>query len=110
MNIMRYKGYATQLQFDLENRVFYGRIEGITDIITFEADSFDTAAPAFEEAVDEYLDDCQKHGWEPNRPASGKMMLRINPETHNAAMVAAKVAGMSLNKWVEGIIRRAAKI
>jgi len=33
------------------------------------------------------------------RRDGGKMMLRVPPEAHGAALVAAKADGMSLNQW-----------
>jgi predicted HicB family RNase H-like nuclease len=37
-------------------------------------------------------------------------MLRIPPEVHGAALVAAQVEGMSLNQWASQALREAADI
>jgi len=48
--------------------------------------------------LDDYLADCAERGVNPQKPASGKVMLRIRPEVHAAATIAALVAGKSLNQ------------
>jgi predicted HicB family RNase H-like nuclease len=64
---------------------------------------------AFEEAVDDYLETCAKVGKPPQKPASGKMMLRVPPEVHRAALVAAQAAGTSLNQWAAQALQQSAR-
>ncbi len=74
---------------------------------------FSSAVPAlheaFREALDDYLADCAEQGVTPEKPASGKVMLRIAPEVHAAALKAAARSGTSLNKWAEGALGKAAR-
>jgi predicted HicB family RNase H-like nuclease len=65
---------------------------------------------AFEEAVDDYLETCVKIGREPQKPASGKLMLRVPPEVHAVALRAAALTGKSLNQWAAKIIKEAVGI
>ena len=60
------------------------------------------------EAVADYIETCKKVGKDPQRPASGKLMLRIPPESHAAALRAAELAGKSLNQWAGEVLREAA--
>ena len=62
---------------------------------------------ALEEAVNDYLQECQEKGLPPEKPASGKLLLRLAPELHGQAIVAAKAAGKSLNQWVAEALHRA---
>jgi predicted HicB family RNase H-like nuclease len=62
---------------------------------------------AFEEAINDYLQECDEKGQTPEKPASGKLLLRLAPELHGQAMVAAKAAGKSLNQWVAEALHRA---
>jgi predicted HicB family RNase H-like nuclease len=64
---------------------------------------------SFEEAVNDYLQECQEKGLPPEKPASGKLLLRLAPELHGQAMVAAKAAGKSLNQWVAEALDRAVR-
>jgi predicted HicB family RNase H-like nuclease len=108
MNTMTYKGYSARIEYDDKDNIFVGHLVGINDIVGFHAESVAELQAAFRESVDDYLDVCEKLGQSPNKPASGKMVLRIPPEIHTAAMTAAKLAGLSLNKWAADVFRKAA--
>lgn len=66
---MRYKGYAAHVEFDDEDGVLHGRVEGIGDVVTFEAESADDLEREFQINMDVYLDWCEETGREPDRPA-----------------------------------------
>ncbi len=100
MNTLTYKGYTARIDFDDRDNVFVGRLLGITDVIGFHADSVAALHAAFEESVDDYLEACAAIGKKPEKPASGKMLLRISPELHAAALVKAQSLNKSLNQWV----------
>ena len=52
---------------------------------------------AFQQAVDDYLEYCRRHGREPQRPVSGRVTLRLSPELHRRALAAASRRRKSLN-------------
>ncbi len=108
MNTMTYKGYTARIEFDERDNLFVGRLLGVRDIVSFHADNVADLRAAFEEAVDDYLETCAKIGKTPEKPASGKLMLRIPPEVHSAALVAAQAAGTSLNQWAAKVLKEAA--
>ena len=56
-----------------------------------------------QDRLDVYLADCAERGVNPQKPASGKVMLR-----HAAATIAAQAAGKSLNQWPDEVFERAA--
>jgi len=107
MNTMNYKGYAARIEFDERDDIFVGHIAGIQDIVGFHAETVKELHATFEEAVDDYIETCAKIGREPQKPASGKLMLRVQPEVHAAALRAAALAGKSLNQWAAKIIKEA---
>lgn len=108
MNSMSYKGYTARIEFDDRDDLFVGRLLGIRDIVSFHADSVAQLRAEFQLAVDDYLSDCAERGVSPEKPASGKVMLRIRPEVHAAATIAAQVAGKSLNQWADEVFEQAA--
>ncbi len=108
MNTMTYKGYMARIEFDARDEIFVGRLLGIRDVVGFHADNVPDLRTAFEEAVDDYLETCSKLGKPAEKPASGKLMLRIPPEVHGAALVAAQAAGTSLNQWATKVLSEAA--
>lgn len=108
MSCMRYKGYAARIEYDERDDIFVGRVLGMRDIISFHARSVLELHEAFRDALEDYLADCAEQGITPEKPASGKVMLRIRPEVHAAASVAARAAGKSLNQWADEVFEQAA--
>lgn len=102
---MKYKGYTGLVEYDPDDRVFYGSVDGITDVVTFQGDTVDELEVAFRDSVDDYLEFCAEQGVEAQRPCSGKFVLRIPPELHREAAVAARTQDESLNGWITGAIR-----
>jgi predicted HicB family RNase H-like nuclease len=107
MSTMTYKDYSARIEFSDEDGCFIGRVAGIRDIVTFHGDSVAELRAAFEEAVNDYLETCESEGLKPQRPYSGKVMLRIPPEIHARAAMQAEAHGKSLNQWVAEALRHA---
>ena len=110
MNTMSYKGYAARVEFDPQDRIFVGHLAGVRDVVGFHGASVEELETAFHESVDDYIAACKELGQSPDRPASGKLMLRIPTETHAAALRAAELAGKSLNQWAGDTLRHAADV
>ena len=106
-NILSYRHYRAAVEFDAEDALFFGRIAGIRDGVSFHAEAVPALVAAFHEAVDDYLDTCAKLGKTPERPYSGKVMLRIDPALHASTAAAAELAGLSLNQWTERVLKTA---
>lgn len=106
---MTYRGQTARVEFDARDNILVGRLVGITDVVSFHADSVAELRAAFEEAVEDYLDTCAKIGKAPQQAASGKLMLRVPPDVHGAALVAAQAAGTSLNQWAARVLAEAAQ-
>lgn len=110
MNAMFYKGYSARIEFDDEDRIFVGHLAGIRDIVGFHGSSVDELEAAFHEAVDDYLAHCEKLGLPPNKPFSGRMLLRVPPEVHARVSAAAQVSGVSLNQWATQALDQASHV
>ena len=106
---MSYKGYTASMVFDAEDKIIVGRVLDIDDIISFHAESVPEFEANFHAAIDAYLAASRQLGSPAEKPASGKVMLRIAPEVHAAAIKAAARSGTSLNKWAEAALGKAAK-
>ncbi|MGH2415281.1 MAG: type II toxin-antitoxin system HicB family antitoxin [Microcystaceae cyanobacterium] len=98
---MKYKGYEAIVSFDDEANLFHGEVINIRDVITFQGQSVDELKKAFQESVDDYLDFCAERSEEPDKPFSGRFVLRLAPELHKQIYIRAKQEGKSLNAWVE---------
>jgi predicted HicB family RNase H-like nuclease len=110
MNMMKYKGYIARIEFDEEDRIFVGHLAGIKDIVGFHGTTVDELEAAFHESVDNYLSISDETGRPPQKPFSGKLMLRVSPDIHAAVATAAEVHGMSINQWAAEILDKAADI
>jgi predicted HicB family RNase H-like nuclease len=108
MNTMSYGGYSAIIEFDDEDGIFFGKLAGIRDGVSFHADTVAELRIAFREAVDDYIETCAKLGQTPQKPYSGNLMLRIDPVVHSKAALAAELAGKSLNQWSEEALDKAA--
>lgn len=104
MNTINYKGYAARIEYSDEDDCLVGHIAGINDVIGFHANSVSELHAAFEEAVDDYIQTCKKVGRPPQKPYSGKIMLRVPPETHARAAMLAEANGKSLNSWMADLL------
>ncbi len=83
------------------------RPDGVT-VISFHGETVTELRREFETAIEDYLLDCTEQGLAPEKPVSGKIMLRVPPEVHGAALVAAQASGKSLNQWATEALKNAA--
>ncbi|MDO8270482.1 MAG: type II toxin-antitoxin system HicB family antitoxin [Gammaproteobacteria bacterium] len=107
MNMMHYKSYSARIEYSDEDQCLVGHLAGIQDLIGFHAESVAELRKEFEEAVDDYLEACEKLNRKPQRPYSGKLMLRIDPGIHAKAAMRAEAEGKSLNAWAQEALQRA---
>ncbi len=102
--MMEYKGYLGKVEFDDEVGIFHGEVINTRDVITFQGTTVEEIREAFKDSVEDYLDFCAKLGHSPEKPFTGRLMLRISPDLHRKAYISARQAGKSLNAWItEGI-------
>ena len=98
--MLTHKGYTGHVAFDDEADIFHGEVLDLRDVITFQGKSVDEIRQAFEDSVDDYLEFCAERGEEPDKPFSGKLMLRLPPELHRKVYTSSKQEGKSLNQWI----------
>ncbi len=106
-NVLEYKGYYTKIQYSAEDHVLFGKIEGIKDLVNFECDSLDNVEEEFHCAVDDYLALCKDLGEDPDKPYKGVFNVRITPDLHRQAAIAADKKGETLNSFVAKAIKEA---
>ncbi len=107
MNTMNHLGYTARIEFDDRDNIFVGRILGLRSIISFHGQTVAQLRREFAAAVKDYLRDCEAQDVAPEKPASGKLLLRIPAEVHSRALVAAQARGKSLNQWATEALQRA---
>lgn len=97
--MMTYKGYTGNVAYDDDAEIFHGEVIGLRDVVTFQGKTVDELKKAFKESVEDYLAFCAKRGEQPEKPCSGKFVVRIPPTLHRRLIVEAASEGISLNQW-----------
>ena len=103
--MMEYKGYIGKVEIDEDAGILHGEVINIRDVITFEGSSVNEVQKAFRESVDDYLEFCAQRGEAPEKPFSGKFVVRLPTELHRKAYIQAKLADKSLNGWVTEVLQ-----
>ncbi len=104
-NTLTYKNYIGTVNFSEEDGVFFGKVIGITDSISFEGDSVNSLIEDFHSAVDEYLEFCAENDKEPQQQYKGSFNVRISPELHRQASLMAQAQHISLNNFIEQSVK-----
>ena len=99
MNLMCYRGHHGSVELDEDERIFHGKLEFIRALVSYEATDAEGLIRAFHDAVDDYLTDCEERGVPPERPLKGSFNVRVGPDLHRRAVIAAAQAGISLNAF-----------
>lgn len=105
--MMEYKGYIARVEFDNEADIFHGEVINLRDVITFQGRSVEQLRYAFRDSVDDYLNFCAERNEEPEKPFSGKFMVRVDPQLHRKIYLRAKMANKSLNSWISETLESA---
>lgn len=100
-NILKYKGYLAKIEYDSEDMILFGKIEGITDLVDFYSETAEGIKSEFEKAVDDYLQFCIEHGKDPEKPFKGNFNVRIPEDIHREAYIKANLQGKTLNQFVK---------
>jgi predicted HicB family RNase H-like nuclease len=90
---LSYKGYIATIERDERDDIYWGKVLGMTDRITFEGETLQSLTEDFHHAIDFYLADCAHTGRTPEPPPTGDITLHLDPETHGAILAAATAAG-----------------
>lgn len=109
MNTLKYKGYIGSVAYSEPDKVFYGKLEGIDDLVNYEGESVQELTSAFHEAVEDYLIFCEEHNCKPEKSYSGTFNVRVAPCLHRDIANLAAEAGISINAFVKRALAEAVK-
>lgn len=104
-NIIEYKNYIGSVEFSEEDGVFFGKVQGIRALISYEGTNARELLDDFHAAVDDYLKLCQASGQEPEKAYKGSFNVRVSPELHKQAAVFAATHQISLNSLMENALQ-----
>lgn len=105
-NVLEYKGFIGTVNYSAEDRVFFGKVEGINDLVTFEGTTVDELENAFKEMVDLHIDDCAREGKPAEKSYKGIFNVRVSSDLHKKAAQRAAAKGITLNQFVKHALKR----
>src|SRR4030067_390141 len=85
--MMEYQGYLAKVEFDEDAEVFHGEVINLRDVITFEGKSVSELRRAMRESVTDYLAFCHERNEDPDKPFSGRLLVRIDPALHTELLL-----------------------
>ena len=104
--MMEFKGYTAKVEFDDVAELFHGEVIGIKDVVTFQGKTPKELKKSFKESVEDYLSFCTQRGEAPDKPFTGKFVVRLTPELHQKIFISAKLSGESINAWMNEKLSR----
>ena len=108
MGFLKYKGYTGSVEYSEEDNCLFGKVQGMTkDGITYEGATVDELTADFHDAVDTYLQLCEEKGIQPRKPYTGVLNIRLTPEMHSSAAMAASRAGITINAFIRKAVSNA---
>ena len=102
--IMKYRKYIAEIEYDPEIEAFFGNVVNLSSPVTFYGKTVKELKTELACSIKTYLDVCKEKGLEPEKPYSGKLILRIDPADHRKIADEAKKEGKSVNKWISEIL------
>ncbi len=105
-NLMEYKGYVGSVEFSAADELFFGKVQGIRALISYEGTTAAELVSDFHNAVDDYLALCTGEGKEPEKAYKGSFNIRIPSDLHRKAAIYTIEHEMSLNSFIERSIEK----
>lgn len=101
---LEYKDFHGTVHFSSADAVFFGKIAGINDLVTFEGASVEELQASFKEAVEDYISICEEERIPVLKSMKGSFNVRISPDLHQKAAIVSSKQGISLNQFVQKAI------
>lgn len=109
MNRLEYKGYFGSFELSNEDNLFFGKIEHIRSLVTYEGASAQELKASFQEAVDDYLDTCSQRGIEPEKPFKGSLNVRLGEKLHRKIAILANKENKKINTFIKDALETVIK-
>ncbi len=110
-NFMEYKEYVGSVEFSEADGLFYGKVQGIRSLISYEGSDAKSLVKDFHDAIDDYLELCESEGSKPEVAYKGSMNVRFkNSDIHRRAAIYAMSHEQSLNSFIEEAVEEKLKM
>lgn len=105
MTYLSYRGYTGSIEYSHDDGSFYGQVQGIKSLISYEGSTGPQLEKDFQKSIDAYLESCTESGELPEKSFKGSFNVRVTQELHEKAYWMAKANRESLNTFVSEAIR-----
>ncbi len=105
-NVMTYKGFIGTVDFSAEDHLFYGKIIGVNDLVTFEGTTVDELEASFRYMVDKHVEDCEAEGRPAEKSYKGVFNIRVGSDLHRKAAQLARMKGITLNQLIKKALQK----
>lgn len=99
--MMEYNGYHASFEYDSDDKIFIGKVHGISDSLNFHGSSVEELENMFHQSIDNYLELCQTIGKNPDKEYNGVFNVRIPPEMHKKVSEKALEDETSINTIIK---------
>lgn len=103
---MEYDGFMGSVHYSSKDETFFGKLEGVNDLIAFEGTTVNELKKSFIAAVKDYKILCRETGKETMKSFKGSFNVRVPPDMHMKVFTRAKMEGKNLNEFVQQAIAR----
>lgn len=105
-DVLVYKDFIGSVHFSAEDQCFFGKIEGVDDLVTFEGRNVDELERAFRDAVEDYARLCKAASKPLHKSYKGSFNVRVTAEIHQKAARKSALLGISLNQLVQRALEK----
>lgn len=107
MGYLRYEGYMGSVEYDEKEECLYGHVQGMRDVLlNYKGKSVGELEKKFKNAIDKYLEKCQKKGVTPKRPYNGPLNVRLGPDLHCRAALMAEKTEITINAFIKEAVAK----
>ena len=105
--MMEHRGYIGSVTDVEDDGTLYGRVVNLrSDHVDFQGRTGEEIREAFRESIEIYLEICKERGQDPEKPFSGKFIVRVGTEVHRRLFLLSRAEGLSLNSLVVRAVER----
>lgn len=101
MSILNYKGFIGSIDADVKEKLLYGKLLYVNDLVTYEATTVSLLEKEFKKAVDDYIKTCSSLNREPLKPLKGSLNVRIGHDLHKKVALHAAAQNLSINEFIK---------
>lgn len=107
INSLTYDGYTASIHYSPADEVFFGKLIGVNDLVSFEGTSVEELKQSMKEAVDDYIETCIAMGKSPEKSYKGVFNVRVSSDLHKKLALLASQYDVTLNDFVKSVLQYA---